>query len=539
MLACAHASPATVSTMPTPVAIPAGSLLAQVDAAREEARKLLIVQAELAWNNWVLGDPLDLAKTYLGHEQLFSQRTIELVRTLEAETKEPQRHRALGYFRVYLSGEMLSAQTAALSDEVSTIEASATFWAPLGKVNGAAAGSAEAIEHPYREIDRLTAAERDHHARVSLYAAATVVVDKLNPLLHEKEERIRTLLPSLGYGSYGDFGAELRSTDLTALKKTADDVLVRSEAFYRPSMERELQTELGLSLADTRRADLSRFNRSADLDAYFSADKMLPRLRETLKGLGIDLDAQSNIRIDDAPLPNKNPRAVCFNAQVPKDIRLSVKPLGGVTDYRALFHEAGHAEHYANTKTQLFEFQQLGDNAPTEAYAFVFEDLIDNPLWLADHTGLSGPKLADFVRASAVKKLYLLRRYAGKLIFELAWHAGDPDPQRLYQSVLSRAYGFPVSDDDAKRYLVDHDPFFYAADYFQAWFLAAQIEAKLRERFGERWWMLTGAGDLLKSLWAEGNGLTVDEIARRLGDPGLRIEPLLQHLEAALATQHP
>ena len=157
---------------------------------------------------------------------------------------------------------------------------------------------------------------------------------------------------------------------------------------------------------------------------------MLARLGGTLHGLGIDLEKQTNIRIDDKPLPSKNPRAVCFPVQVPGDVRLSLKPIGGVADYRALFHEAGHAEHYANTTTPEFAFQQLGDNAVTEAYAFLLEGLIDNPRWLADNAGLSGRKLDDFVRSSAVKKLYLLRRYAGKLLFELGTEMGPEQYRR-------------------------------------------------------------------------------------------------------------
>ena len=46
-----------------------------------------------------------------------------------------------------------------------------------------------------------------------------------------------------------------------------------------------------------------------------------------------------------------------------------------------------------------------------------------------------------------------------------------------------------------------------------------------------------GGLSLLRSLWAEGNGPTVDEIARRLGDPGLELEPLLKHFYIALGAQ--
>jgi len=513
-LACAHAPNAR--HMPPPP--PPNSLASEVAAARHEAQALLHTQAELAWSNWVYGDPLDLAHTYEGHEALFSKETIAKVKALEAEAHDPLQHRALEYLRVFLGGELVGRATAPLADRAATLQAEASFQGPDGN------------EHPFRELERLTAGEKDHRLRVALYDGSLSVVEKLNPLLIEREKLTATLLPQLGYPTVQAFSADLRMADLTALKRDADDLLSRTDSLYRAAMDRELRTELGLPLADARRADIPRFNRSPDLDAFFPADKMVARLETTLRGLGIDLEKQPNIRIDDKQLPSKNPRAVCFPVQVPSDVRLSLKPIGGVADYRALFHEAGHAEHYAHTTATQFEFQQLGDNSATEAYAFLLEGLIDDPLWLADNAGLTGRKLDDFVRASAVKKLYLLRRYAGKLLFELGADTGPAE----YQAILTRAYGFPVSTGDSRRYLVDRDDFLYSADYFRAWFLAAQIEEKLKQRFGARWWTSAAAGDVLKSLWAAGNALSVEEVAQRLGDPGLKLEPLLRHFEGIL-----
>jgi hypothetical protein len=523
-LACAHGREPSLTDKTTSVDSPEVRELQRTVAAREdEARKLLVTQSEMAWRNWVYGDPIDIASTYQGHEQLFSTATAQSVRRLEKLTVDSERKRALRFFRVYLGSEVVGRAVAPINDQVANLEADATFTGPNG------------IEHPYRELERLTANERDHQTRVALYDAAAPVVKKLNQLLAEKEVVTQSTLVALGYPSYSALGEEIREVNLHALGETANAVLSDTDALYRSAMDAELRSELGLPLMDARRADISRFNRSANLDSHFPADKMIDRLHATLAGLGFDLSKQRNIRVDDAPLPKKNSRAVCFNIVVPDDIRLSLKPLGGVTDYRALFHEAGHAEHFANTRSPVFEFQQLGDSAPTEAYAFVLESLLENPLWLSERVGLSGKQLDDYVRGAAVKKLYILRRYAGKLLYEIAWHDGGKDPSALYRHALERAYAFPVSETDATRYLVDHDDFFYAADYFRAWFLAAQLEEHLEAQFGARWWISAAAGKFLAELWSYGNELSVDEIARRLGDPGLRTEPLLAHFKRVLA----
>jgi hypothetical protein len=133
-----------------------------------------------------------------------------------------------------------------------------------------------------------------------------------------------------------------------------------------------------------------------------------------------------------------------------------------------------------------------------------------------------------------VKKLYMLRRYAAKVLFERDWHGGAKDPAARYAVLLSRAYGFPVPDEDA-RYLTDHDDFFYSADYLRAWFLAAQLDAALAARYGERWWHNPEAGGVLKGLWVSANAHSADEVLRSLGLNGLETAPLLERLEKRLS----
>ena len=59
---------------------------------------------------------------------------------------------------------------------------------------------------------------------------------------------------------------------------------------------------------------------------------------------------------------------------------LVIKPQGGPDDWRALFHEAGHTEHFAHTSPSLtVEERRLGDNAVTEGWAMLLEHLTIEP----------------------------------------------------------------------------------------------------------------------------------------------------------------
>src|SRR5256885_763315 len=103
--------------------------------------------------------------------------------------------------------------------------------------------------------------------------------------------------------------------------------------------------------------------------AAFPQDKMLPALQKTLEDLGVDLRRQENVELDVEKRPQKTPRAFCAPIEVPGRVVLVIQPVGGPDDWRALFHEAGHTEHFANTSPDLpIEWRRLGGHAGTEGW---------------------------------------------------------------------------------------------------------------------------------------------------------------------------
>jgi hypothetical protein len=492
-----------------------------VGALRTEAKDLLHAQQALLWKAWTEGGAGQVAGLYDRHDALFGPASLAAVSRAAAAAKDPDEARALRYFHAYLLGEAVAKAVAPLTQQIAVLEGTGRL-----KEGGA-----------YRDLPALLAREPTHARRVALVKGSLPVLAQLNALYQQKEQTTQETLTALGAGSYAEASSDLRQMDLPAVAKLAADTLDRTDALYTRAMGEAAHRELSLDLKDLRKADIPRFFHHVAVQSAFPAEQLLPRLKALLLGLGVDLTAMKNLTIDDRALALKTPRAVCIPVEVPGDIRLSVKPLGGVDDYLQLFHETGHAVHFAYTKSPVWEFQQLGDNAVSEAYALLLEDRLEDPRYLAE-LGMTGELLSKYVRSAAVKKLYLLRRYAAKVQYEQVWHAGDKDPRARYAELLGRAYGFPLEDADAASYLADHDDFFYSADYLRAFFLAAQLDQVLTQKFGDAWWHQAAAGDLLQSLWKEGNRLGPDEVAQQLGvtlDPG----PLLATLEARLKEPEP
>ena len=156
---------------------------------------------------------------------------------------------------------------------------------------------------------------------------------------------------------------------------------------------------------------------------------MVPALEATLSDLGVDLRAQRNVELDLQDRPNKSPRGFCVPIEIPDRVVLVIKPQGGPDDWRSLFHEAGHTEHFAHTSASLApEEKRLGDNAVTEGWAMLMEHLVHDPAWL--NRRLDVPRTPELVAEGATLLLYMVRRYSAKLLYELELHE-SPDPTAL------------------------------------------------------------------------------------------------------------
>ena len=287
-------------------------------------------------------------------------------------------------------------------------------------------------------------------------------------------------------------------------------MLDSTEQLYEQAIDRLFRERVGVSLHEAKRWDVARLFRAPQWDPAFKADTMLPALEGTLADLGIDLRSQRNVELDIEQREKKSPRAFCVGIEVPDRVVLVIQPIGGADDWRALFHEAGHTEHFAHTSRDLpMEDRRLGDNAVTEGWAMLLQHLTDEPAWLRRR--LDMPRMDEYAVEGAAGLLYFVRRYCAKLIYELEFFSSD-DPAALrprYVELLGDALKIEPSDTD---YLGDIDGGFYVTEYLRSWAFEAQLRDYLRERFGNDWFARREAGSLLRELWSLGQSVTADEL---------------------------
>ena len=463
-----------------------------LDGYREEADRFIAALDEEYYLHFAgLKDEFEVGQIYERYAELTSLEACEWLRaSVESglDVTELWRFACEGYL-----GDLTRAE----AERIAHIEATTS-----AVVDG------EPI--PYRMLRPAIANEPDRARRERLERARNELSDEhLAPRHESVAQTRRDGTTDLGFRTYKEL-YERFGFRLDALASQCRTFLSETEDLYVFALDRLFRDRIGLRLEDAERWDLPRLFRATNWDPGFPAGEMMPALVGTLADLGIDLLAQRNVEIDLEPRPSKSPRAFCTPIEIPERVILVIKPIGGPEDWRALFHEAGHTEHYAHTSPDLpMEARRLGDVAVTEGWAMLFELLVNDGAWLTRRLDFGRPD--EFATEGAIVLLYLLRRYCGKFLYELELHGGseaDAMPARYAEWMREATKISPWPGD----FLADVDPGFYSSSYLRSWAFEAQLRQFLREEFGTAWFARREAGSLLRELWSEGQRLTADEL---------------------------
>ncbi len=328
---------------------------------------------------------------------------------------------------------------------------------------------------------------------------------------------------------------EEKGISLHELEEALDAAAQASAGVYDRMRQHWFELLLGPERDDVPTSNhTSYLRRLSPLEETYTKERAVEVCMATLNAIGLNMDEMPGIRLDLDDRPQKSPRACVIASDPPSVVHLITRAQGGLHDYQAFLHEAGHALHYASVDPGLpYTFRKISrDHALTEIYSYIVEAISREPGWHAEHFELSDEQAAENADATVFLEALLFRRYAAKLRFELdfwgryAEDGGTPDG---YSELLTAATGIHYPTEN---YLSDMDSGFYSADYLRAWIRSAQLRRFLVGEVGEDWWRRPETGARLLELWREGTRPTSEEIAARLGYEPFDTAPLLHELSA-------
>jgi hypothetical protein len=451
---------------------------------------------------------------------LFTREQHEALRSAEEQLEGDERER-LFRLREACAGGILAAELAERSDALENAILACVVELAGEELPLRAAQAKLAVLDGYGDRDRL--------GEIVLAASAGFNDDRLE-LLRAGEALDAELS---GEPDPVRRSAELKGIDLHRLAAVLEEASRSLDASFGELRERWLDRLLGPERAsEPSSAHVAYVRRLSPLADTYTKERSVPVCLASLAELGFDLASDERIRLDLDDRPQKNPRACVIASDPPKVVHLITRAQGGLADYQAFLHEAGHALHYAGCDPALpYVFRRLArDHALTEIYSFLVESLTHEPGWHARHFGLDDGLAAERAEATRFLDALLFRRYAAKLRYELELWSDFEHAERYattYEELVSRASGFRYRREG---YLGDMDDGFYSADYLRAWIRAAQVRAALRERVGADWWRSRETGDFLRALFAQGTRPSSEDVAASLGFDPLDTGPLTAEL---------
>jgi len=457
------------------------------------------------------------------YRDLFSREQLEALRSAEDGASEADDRERLYRLRKTCEAGVVAAEMAEREDALENAVLAARVQFQGEELPLRSAQAKLAVLPEYRARDELGKLTGDRSAefnpeRLEVLRAGEELEAEISgerdPVARNEEEKGISLR---------DLEAALAQTS----RQTTDAYTVLRDRWF----ERLLGSERDGTPTSYHVAYLRRLS---PLESTYTKERAVEVCMDTVKRLGFDLENDQNIKLDLDDRPQKSPRACVIPSDPPTVVHLITRAQGGLHDYQAFLHEAGHALHYAGVDPDLpYTFRNLSrDHALTEIYSYILEAITREPEWHAHYFGLSDEEAVQNAEATTFLEAVLFRRYTAKLQFELdfwgRFNEGDDGPDG-YEERLTGATGIRYRAD---AYLADMDAGFYSADYLRAWIRSAQLRDYLVREVGEDWWRNAETGERLRALFAEGTRPSSEDVAARLGHQPLDTAPLLHELGA-------
>jgi hypothetical protein len=213
----------------------------------------------------------------------------------------------------------------------------------------------------------------------------------------------------------------------------------------------------------------------------------------------------------------------CLALEVPTDIRVLWRPVGGWQDFARTLRGLGSAEHLAHADASLRVWERwLGDPTPTTGYGYVLEGLLYDRTWLAQRLEYTASD--DFRVIAHLSWLYRVRRAASTALYEQRLWQAEPGASMAaeFEESVSAATRVRHFAEEYLRVLVG-SPWsaLASAMHLRAQVFAAQLRLFLKREFDEEWWRSGRSARFIREeLWRPGRRHSAEELLGFMGYEG-------------------
>lgn len=476
----------------------AQKILEEIDAVHTELAKLTVDQ--------ILGIPLALNALDIleSHPVVLRPKTLSfLKKTLKyAETEEEVKK---------IQRTIFSCQDLIIEEKTASLNDMIKFYMERGWMH------VDSQKISALEVVPWLQAEYDYDRREQMRKENSIFLKGIvNPmLLGILELTVRTVVNEFGFSNFKEYCEAKKQVSFDEKASVFRAYLSATKDIYFRRMRPWVEAEIGKPFEKLSRYHALFLLRIKAFDEFFPVSRLTEIVGNTFGGLGFAPYARPDVVVNMAESPRKGPDGICIGVNIPGEVYVFTKPVGGLIDVETLLHEVGHAFFLSHIDPELpiEDRRLLSSNALDETFAFLFANLLENPVWLAKAAHLPEDRIETLVDFQKTKRLCLIRRYIGKFLAEKELHeTGDIKNSEPYCRYLGEATGFEY---EPQGYLVDMDQGFYSVDYLIAWSGANVLNNFLEARFGLEWFSNPDAGDFLKRIAEGGRRESLDKVLLR------------------------
>lgn len=322
-----------------------------------------------------------------------------------------------------LQNRVLSAQVEAHPDVVRLRYAVGEhFRAFRPKVNGREVDSAD--------ITHILQQSPDRQMRREAWEAMTPLAEEVRADTLALFQLRTALAQAQGFETYPDIRLAADGQTYTSLLEHYVELEENTRAPYRRFLQRACE-RLGLGTLMPWDVDYALSLLTTPDEQYFPPDCALDKVNQGLVRAGFDKGI-GVAQVAVAPIPYGG---ICYDIEVPNDIRVLVNPRPGFLTHSILFHEFGHALHFAHIRQPYYLFRSEYP-CVAEGLATTVQRLALDPVWLVEIAGVPVAAAEQLTEGFPDLIAHRLRRLMAYSTIELQAYTNSANLARLHREAI-------------------------------------------------------------------------------------------------------
>jgi Peptidase family M3 len=251
----------------------------------------------------------------------------------------------------------------------------------------------------------------------------------------------------------------------------------------------------------------------SDIDSNFSSIDPAIEVQRTLTAMEFDL---SKIHFDTEDRRNKYPSPICFFVSIPNDIRILYKKESPYFDFQACFHETGHAMHASSVdaKNEYWSKYRIPMGV-AEIFSIFLERLTKNNDYIKALIGLpknnNNNTITKLASRNQFMELFFATFYTANSLMKLEYwkeNLSIYEACEVYSRLIKEYTGFEIPGEYWLLHHILPESIMYVPSYLVAAVRAAELNAYMKNRFGDNWWEEKQSGRNIREIM--GPGASID-----------------------------